>query len=50
MDGERMVVTITLEGRSQPLRRSYYRDGESLVVDEISGATKTRTTAYYIKS
>jgi beta-lactamase regulating signal transducer with metallopeptidase domain len=50
MDGDRMVVTITIEGRSRPLRRIYYLDGRSLVIEEYSGAEETGTRAYYDKS
>lgn len=50
IDGERMVVTIIIEGRSRPLRRIYYLDAHSLVIEESSGAEATRTRAYYNKS
>jgi len=45
-----MVVTITVEGRTEPLRRVYYLDGRSLVIEESGGSEKTGTRAYYEKA
>ena len=50
MNGDRMVVTITVEGRTEPLRRVYYLDGRSLVIEESGGSEKTGTRAYYEKA
>jgi hypothetical protein len=50
MDGERMVVTINVEGSGEPRRRAYYLDGPSLVIEESGGSEATTTRAYYVKS
>jgi beta-lactamase regulating signal transducer with metallopeptidase domain len=52
MDDDKMVVTIAVEGRSEPLRRVYYLDGRSLVIEESGGAEGARTMAraYYLKA
>lgn len=50
MDGDKMVVTITIDGRGRPLRRIYYLDGRSLVIEESGGAEDATSRAFYDKS
>jgi hypothetical protein len=50
LEGERMVVTVIVPGNNQPVRRVYYLDGQSLVIEESGGADGTSTAAYYAKS
>jgi hypothetical protein len=48
-EGEKMIVTIQVEGWQEPLQRILYRDGHSLVVEESGGPVAGKAVAYYEK-